>query len=351
MQRAGKTGSSWRGRIAGANRVTPCTPAFGTASAAPRDFGACHPRGGCSRAWILPAEEGSPSHPRNFCFLLIPKQSKTDDRRASPGLSGKPSPAQLKFVTMGRTGYSKAAQRLHYFCLILALGSFVWGYRHPFDKLCRIHSICAAPFQLTAPHRYNVGVLASVLVHPGFKKALREPDAPRSGLITAIYYLGSWLSYLFLAHPVADKLGRRYAALTGMSVTCVGQALQAGAVGPLAFGMVIVGRIVAGMGIAIISTSVPLYQRYALITPTSRAVSRTSSHYRTSLRLTCCGKSQRGGAAETAREVRCHESRGLCRRPRIRFLVRATTQTQERTRERPVGLFKLTCSPPGLDTP
>ncbi len=113
----------------------------------------------------------------------------------------------------------------------------------------------------TQCHRYNVGVLASVLVHPGFKEALRETDAPRSGLITAIYYLGSWMSYIFFAHPIADRVGRRYAALAGMSVTCVGQALQAGASGPHALGMVIVGRIVAGMGTAVISTSVPLYQR------------------------------------------------------------------------------------------
>lgn len=91
--------------------------------------------------------------------------------------------------------------------------------------------------------------------------ALHEPDAPRSGLITAIYYLGSWLSYVLLAHPAADRLGRRYAALAGMSVTCVGQALQAGAFGPQALPMVIVGRVVAGAGTAIISTSVPLYQR------------------------------------------------------------------------------------------
>jgi len=104
-------------------------------------------------------------------------------------------------------------------------------------------------------------VLASVLVHPGFKKSLDNPDEPRSGLITAIYYLGSWLSYIFFAHPVADRFGRRYAALTGMSVTCAGQALQAGAAGPRGLGMVIAGRIVAGMGTAIISTSVPLYQR------------------------------------------------------------------------------------------
>lgn len=100
-----------------------------------------------------------------------------------------------------------------------------------------------------------------MLVHPGFQKTLRQADASRSGLITAIYYLGTWLSYIFLAHPAADKLGRRYASLAGMSVTCAGQALQAGATGPHALGMVIAGRIIAGMGTAIISTSVPLYQR------------------------------------------------------------------------------------------
>ncbi|AEO64485.1 uncharacterized protein THITE_2142370 [Thermothielavioides terrestris NRRL 8126] len=131
-------------------------------------------------------------------------------------------------------GFSKAARRLHCFCLILALGSFVWGY--------------------------NVGVLASVLAHPGFKDTLEELDAPQSGLITAIYYLGSWLSYVFLAHPLADRFGRRYAAVAGMSVTCIGQALQVGASRPSAFAMVIAGRIIGGLGSAIISTSVPLYQ-------------------------------------------------------------------------------------------
>lgn len=98
-------------------------------------------------------------------------------------------------------------------------------------------------------------------MHPGFKDVLHQPDASRNGLITAIYYLGTWLSYIFLAHPVADRLGRRYAALVGMIVTCVGQVLQTVAVKPHALAMVVAGRIVAGMGTAIISTSVPLYQR------------------------------------------------------------------------------------------
>ncbi|KAK3937420.1 general substrate transporter [Diplogelasinospora grovesii] len=134
----------------------------------------------------------------------------------------------------GKTAMSKAALRLHLFCLFLALGSFVWGY--------------------------NVGVLASVLVHPGFKKALHNPDAGQTGLITAIYYLGTWLSYIFLAHPAADRWGRRYAALSGMFVTCIGEALQTGATGSGAYAMVIAGRIIAGVGIAVVSTSVPLYQ-------------------------------------------------------------------------------------------
>ncbi|KAK4466449.1 putative quinate permease [Cladorrhinum samala] len=137
---------------------------------------------------------------------------------------------------MSTTRISKAARRLHLFCLFLALGSFVWGY--------------------------NVGVLASVLVHPGFKDAIKTQDASRRGLITAVYYLGTFTSYIFFAHPAADKLGRRNAALVGMSVTCVGQALQASAAGSAteALAMIVLGRIIAGAGTGIISTSVPLYQ-------------------------------------------------------------------------------------------
>ena len=105
-------------------------------------------------------------------------------------------------------------------------------------------------------------MLASVLAHPGFREALGDPSPSKTGLITAIYYLGTWTSYVFLSHPAADKLGRRYAALVGMSVTCLGQALQASAAGSVSAvtGIIITGRIVSGMGTGIVSTSVPLYQ-------------------------------------------------------------------------------------------
>ncbi|KAF2496688.1 general substrate transporter [Lophium mytilinum] len=129
---------------------------------------------------------------------------------------------------------SRASFRLHVLCAFFALASFVWGY--------------------------NIGILATVFVNPGFKKALHYPTASQKGLITAIYYLGTWISYLFLSHPASDYLGRRWAAAVGILVSAVGTALQAGAGGSGAYAMMIVGRIICGIGIALVSTSVPLYQ-------------------------------------------------------------------------------------------
>jgi MFS family permease len=123
-------------------------------------------------------------------------------------------------------------------CGFLALGPFVWGY--------------------------NIGILASIYVHPGFKQVLDQPSPHEKGLITAAYYLGTWLGYLFLAHLTSDYLGRRYAAFFGMLVTILGTTFLAGASGSPseAYAMMIIGRIVGGLGISVVSTSVPMYQRY-----------------------------------------------------------------------------------------
>ncbi|RYP52073.1 hypothetical protein DL768_002756 [Monosporascus sp. mg162] len=88
-----------------------------------------------------------------------------------------------------------------------------------------------------------------------------HPTPSQKGLITAVYYLGTWASYIFLSHPASDLLGRRYAALTGTVTVAVGNALEWSARGPGAYAMMVAGRIICGMGIGIVSTSVPLYQR------------------------------------------------------------------------------------------
>lgn len=67
---------------------------------------------------------------------------------------------------------------------------------------------------------------------------------------------------MLVSGMASDKLGRRYAALTGTVVTCIGGAVQAGSHGKSALAMMVVGRILSGFGNAIISTSVPLYQRF-----------------------------------------------------------------------------------------
>ncbi|ORY61488.1 general substrate transporter [Pseudomassariella vexata] len=130
--------------------------------------------------------------------------------------------------------FTKATIRLHLLCIFFAVGSFVWGY--------------------------NVGILSSVLVHPGFDAEMGKLTASRKGVITAIYYLGTWTSYIFLSHPASDFFGRRYAALIGTATIAVGTAFEAGARSPGAYAMMIIGRIICGLGVAIVSTSVPLYQ-------------------------------------------------------------------------------------------
>ncbi|KAJ8106056.1 hypothetical protein ONZ43_g7192 [Nemania bipapillata] len=86
------------------------------------------------------------------------------------------------------------------------------------------------------------------------------PTASQRGVITAIYYLGTWASYIFISHPASDRMGRRYAALTGIAIVAVGTAFESGASGPGAYSMMIAGRIISGIGTGLVSTAVPLYQ-------------------------------------------------------------------------------------------
>jgi MFS family permease len=126
--------------------------------------------------------------------------------------------------------------RLTVLCVFFALGSFVWGY--------------------------TTGILGTIYVAPGFLAALHNPTAPQFGMMTAFYYLGTWTSFVFIAPRLADTLGRRYAAFVGMWVVCVGTAVETGAGGDRERGvaMMITGRVIAGLGTAVLSTSVPLFQ-------------------------------------------------------------------------------------------
>ncbi|KAF2264989.1 general substrate transporter [Lojkania enalia] len=127
-----------------------------------------------------------------------------------------------------------ASVRLMVLCLFFGLASLAWGY--------------------------NIGVMGTIYVHPGFKEAFHHPSKAQTGAITSIYYLGTWVSYLLIAHPLADRYGRRVAAASGVLVTAIGAIFQASANGSRGLSIVMMGRIICGVGLAIVSTSVPLYQ-------------------------------------------------------------------------------------------
>ena len=126
-------------------------------------------------------------------------------------------------------------RRLYLLCMHLAVGASIWGY--------------------------NIGILSSLLIHPGWRAALHSPGPSQKGLVTGVYYLGTLLSYLFVSHPLADWLGRRVAAAVGTAVLCLGALIMASVGGEAALGAMVFGRWVCGLGVGVVSTSVPLYQR------------------------------------------------------------------------------------------
>ncbi|EPE02453.1 hypothetical protein F503_00721 [Ophiostoma piceae UAMH 11346] len=115
-------------------------------------------------------------------------------------------------------------------CMVFSMGSIGWGY--------------------------DIGILSTIYVQPGFKKTMNHPSSTQTGAITSVFYAGQFVGFAFLAGTVNNKLGRRYAGCVGVLIMCIGAAIQTAAYN---IAMMIVGRIIAGVGCGIVSTAVPLY--------------------------------------------------------------------------------------------
>lgn len=109
-----------------------------------------------------------------------PRPARGFAPRRSPGRRRSWRPPS-RAASMARA--AAGTQRLYGLCAHLAVGAFLWGY--------------------------NIGILTAVLVHPGWRAALGRPTAPQRGLVTAVYYVGTFAAYVALARPLADGLGRR----------------------------------------------------------------------------------------------------------------------------------------------
>ncbi|KAK1964323.1 general substrate transporter [Colletotrichum sublineola] len=124
--------------------------------------------------------------------------------------------------------------RLYFLCIYFGIGASVWGY--------------------------NIGVMSTIISNSGFDDATGYMPLTKKGYIISSYYIGTSISYLLLSHPLSDWLGRRHAALVGTTIVSLGAILQALSNGATSLGTMIAGRIISGLGVAIVSTSVPLYQ-------------------------------------------------------------------------------------------
>jgi MFS family permease len=89
-----------------------------------------------------------------------------------------------------------------------------------------------------------------------FKHYFNQPSAAELGTMVAILEVGAFVSSLVVGR-IGDVLGRRRTILYGSLIFIVGGALQAFANG---MPMMLLGRIIAGLGVGTLSTIVPVYQ-------------------------------------------------------------------------------------------
>ncbi|RDA84224.1 hypothetical protein CP532_0138 [Ophiocordyceps camponoti-leonardi (nom. inval.)] len=103
---------------------------------------------------------------------------------------------------------------------------------------------------------YDQGVMSGIITGPYFIDYFDHPSKAHIGTMVAILEIGAFIASLIVGR-VGDIIGRRRTILYGSCIFFVGGALQTFA---LSMTMMMVGRIVAGLGVGMLSTIVPVYQ-------------------------------------------------------------------------------------------
>ncbi|KAJ3162500.1 hypothetical protein HDU88_006659 [Geranomyces variabilis] len=111
---------------------------------------------------------------------------------------------------------------------------------------------------------YDTGLISGLLEMDAFKADFgpgngADVTAPVSSLLVSILSVGTFFGALIAGH-LADSLGRRWAIICSSGVFLVGVALQTAS---HSLALMIPGRIIAGLGVGLLSDLVPLYQAEA----------------------------------------------------------------------------------------
>ncbi|KAL9106344.1 MAG: hypothetical protein Q9227_008613 [Pyrenula ochraceoflavens] len=103
---------------------------------------------------------------------------------------------------------------------------------------------------------YDQGVMSGIITGPYFRVYFNQPGRAEVGTMVAILEVGAFIASLIVGR-LGDILGRCRTILYGSMVFLVGGAFQTFANG---MPMMLVGRILAGLGVGALSTIVPVYQ-------------------------------------------------------------------------------------------
>ncbi|SCU85314.1 LADA_0D06810g1_1 [Lachancea dasiensis] len=103
---------------------------------------------------------------------------------------------------------------------------------------------------------YDQGVMSGVITGPIFKEYFNDPSRAAIGNMVSILEIGALISSLMVGR-LGEKWGRRRTIRYGSVVFIVGGLIQTCA---MRMPHLIVGRIISGLGVGLLSTIVPIYQ-------------------------------------------------------------------------------------------
>ncbi|GKT56426.1 hexose carrier protein [Colletotrichum tofieldiae] len=102
---------------------------------------------------------------------------------------------------------------------------------------------------------YDSGIITSTIALDTFEAYFSHPsDTVAGGIVSAFQggaILGTIINMLF-----ANKIGRRHTIFVGSVISCLGSALQAGAVN---MAMLIIGRFIGGAAVGMVTSTIPMY--------------------------------------------------------------------------------------------